>query len=307
VTAPRLAISIKTFLRNDCLFECVQAIRTHVDLPYRIYVADDGPVDEQKRALYESLRDEGHFVLELPYDVGASAGRNALLEHIDEELVLRLDDDFIVTEETDLRAMAEILLGVEDLGALSDLERERHGEKGVAAGQISLGQGDLEIRGRSLIRTLYDLDALEYERFGPYRFQRAGFTRNFLLIKREMLEEIRWNERLKIHGEHVDFMLRIQRHPRWDLAFTPDSIHLHAGPPASVLAEEYRLKRHGRDEKWGVLADEWGIRSISTRGGAARPLRTRVRGLLRRLGLRLGRPRRGQPARRNRAEGSRRA
>lgn len=307
MTDPRLAISIKTFLRNDCLFECVQAIRTHVDLPYRIYVADDGPIDEDKRALYRSLRDEGHFVLELPYDVGASAGRNSLLEHIDEELVLRLDDDFVVTEETDLRAMAEILRGVDDLGALSDLERERHGQKGVGAGQISLGQGDLEIRGRTLIRTLYDLDALAYEHVGPYRFRRAGFTRNFLLIKRELLEEIRWNERLKIHGEHVDFMLRIQRHPRWDLAFTPDSIHVHAGPPARLLTEQYRVMRHGRDDKWGVLAEEWGIRSISTRGGAARPFRSRVRGFLRRLSRRLGWPRRLQPAARSQRPGSRRA
>jgi hypothetical protein len=100
-----------------------------------------------------------------------------------------------------------------------------------------------------------------------------------------MLEEIRWEERLKIHGEHVDFMLQIQAHPRWKLAFTPESIHLHGGRHPRHLPEEYKKIRYRRDEKWDVLREKWGIEQIDFDEDVRSSIGRRARALLRRIGL----------------------
>jgi len=290
----RVAITIKTLLRESTLRETIDAIREHVrDVSYRIYVADDGPVSDTKRALYDELREQGHVVLELEPDVGASAARNALVERSVEEFVLRLDDDFVVGPETHLGKMVRILERVPELGALADLERDRHGWKGAPAGCIREAQGAMEILDRTLHCRFLDHQHVRWEKVDGLRFRRAGFTRNFLLLRRAMLEDgVRWDDRLKIHREHADFMLQIQRHPRWELAFTPESVHVHGGPPPGTLPAIYSEQRYrGEEEARRLFREKWGVDEIVThrpRRALSERLRRELRRALRRVGLGVG-------------------
>ena len=269
----RVALYIKTFLRNPCLFEVVDSIgRYGRDLDYRIYVTDDGEIDEERAGLYERLERDGHCVIRLPFDLGASAGRNAGLEYIEEPYVLRMDDDFVFTSWTRVERMIAVLEDCPEIGAVADLESQRYEGKGVEPGQISFGQGALAQYWTTLWKIPFDLRRLAWETAGEVRFARCQFARNFLLIRRRLLDEIRWDPRLKIRGEHVDFMLQIVRKSQWDLAFTPDSVHEHAGPaPARQpgLYQEYRYRDEGYQE---VLAEKWGFRRIMVDrvGGSSR-------------------------------------
>ncbi|HOP47868.1 MAG TPA: glycosyltransferase [Desulfobacteraceae bacterium] len=265
-----LAIMIKTFMRSDCLTKCIQSIESHVkDIPYRIYIADDGNIDSGKSELYDTLEKKGHFILKLPFDIGASAGRNALIPHIQEKYLLRLDDDFLFTTETHIDKMIYILDHVDNIGAISDLERQLTDGKGINAGSIqSSGQGFLRFYVGTLIKEYIDLSQIKYDYINSIRYCKCEFARNFLLIRRSMLEEIKWDEELKIQGEHVDFMMQIKNHPYWQLAFTPDSIHSHAGPPDADLPLNYLNMRNRKNEMWPILFRKWGIFNIASANGS---------------------------------------
>lgn len=258
-----IAVLIKTLDREEALLNCLRSVRERLDeqeLSHRIYVADDGPVSPAKREAYGRLRDRGHLVLEFDERVGASRARNELVDRLeDEAFVLRMDDDYELAGETDVAAMRSILERVSSLGAVADLERQVGDGKGLFSGQISDAQGFFERRGDVLVRRLLPPEAFDVDRAGPHRYARCDFTRNFLLIRRELLEEVRWDDRLTFAGEHADFLLQV-RASRWEAAFTPDSVHLHrddlggAGSgrtPWSARPGERRERRVFR-EKWGV-------------------------------------------------------
>lgn len=260
----KVAVLIKTLAREEALLNCVRSVREHLGeqgIAHRIYVADDGPVSSAKLDAYRQLRDEGHRVVEFEEEVGASRARNELVERLEEEdAVLRMDDDFELTAETDVSAMQSILERVSSLGAVADLERQIGLGKGVFSGEISDGQGFFERRGDLLVRRMLPPGTFEYERAGAHRYARCDFTRNMLLIRREVLEQVRWEERLPFAGEHEDFMLQL-REAEWDVAFTPDSIHRHRDDLAAAGRTESRAERsRKRAEAMKVFREKWGIR-----------------------------------------------
>lgn len=258
-----VALFIKTFLRNETLFEVVDSIHRHASaLDYRIYIADDGKVDPARANLYEQLEEQGHCIVRLPFDVGASAGRNAALRYIDEPYVLRMDDDFVFTDDTRVDLMIRVLAKDESIGAVADLEVQRHRDKGVQAGELSPFQGALHQHGSTLWKVPAVLDQIEWEVVDGVRIARCEFTRNFLLIRRALLDHLRWDHRLKIRGEHLDFMLQIVRRSEWDLAFTPDSRHVHAGPPGAKQPKGYSEYRYRNEGYRDVLYEKWGVRRI---------------------------------------------
>jgi GT2 family glycosyltransferase len=268
-----VAVFIKTMFRDQLLAQSLVSIRRYLPVPYRIYLADDGYVSPEKARCYERLRDGGHIVLELPERTGASAARNRLLGMLgDEPFVLRLDDDFELSSETNLLAVKRILERCVDLGAVAGLERQMGGGKGVPAGFISGSQGYMYRRGRALVKELVPLDRFVYEEVDGVPFARCGYTRNMLLIRRAVFEEVRWEERLPFFGEHEDFLLQLEQ-AGWGLAFTPVSVHLHNGEVTRDRGYA-RLKQRWPDHH-AVYRTKWGVDRIVLK----RPLRQRIRAL----------------------------
>lgn len=264
-----VAVLIKTLGREEALTNCVRSVRNRLGeqgISHRIYLADDGPVPEAKQRLYRRLRDEGHLVVEFAERVGGSRARNELADRLEEERwVLRMDDDFELAEETDVRAMRTILRDVPHLGVVADLERQIGDGKGVFSGQISRAQGFFEREGEILVSRLFPPAAFEYVWAGPHRYAHCDFTRNMLLIRREVLREVRWEERLPFAGEHEDFMLQLAE-AGWGIAFTPDSVHRHRDDLASAGPDGLREDRsRQRAEAIQVFAEKWGVRQRKVR------------------------------------------
>lgn len=291
---PEIAVLVKTRDRDEALFNCLRSVRIRLreqGFDHRIYLADDGPVSEVKAAAYERLREEGHVVLRFERDVGVGLARNVLADQLeDEPWVLRTDDDFQLTGETDVAAMRRILREVPELGLVADLERQVGDGKGVFSGQISDAQGFFERRGGTLVSRLLPPDAFTYRRAGGHRYALCDFTRNLLLIRRELLEEVRWEERLPFAGEHEDFLLQTAE-AGWKIGFTPDSVHRHRG---DLGARGWSLpraeRRRMREEALEVFREKWGVRRRTTRRGWKGTLRAglvRLKGTADRLARRL--------------------
>jgi len=264
----KIAILIKTYDREACLLNTLDSIAAFCDVPYRLYIADDGPISGTKRSRYDQLAREGHVILYFDRPTAVTGARNALTQQVeDEEFILRIDDDFEFFEETNLRAMLAVMRADPAIGVVADIEIQCGDGKGVKDGEYSPNQGFLEIRGNVLYKSLVPVSAWQWRTAGKHRYAYADHTRNFLLIRRSCIRACPWDERIFIEREHVDFLLSVSL-AGWKIAFTPDSAHKHRDDLAVRHAdEEYRLLRKTQPVSHSgvdVLYEKWGISEIKS-------------------------------------------
>lgn len=183
--ARRVTMTVKTFERPTVLRRCLASARTVFD--GRIVVADDSrmPVSDLG---------PGIDVLEMPFNSGVPAGRNAALDAVETELVFVSDDDIVFTAASDLVAAMNYL----DDNPEVDL--------------VALTRVDLP-RWRAV--EAHDADAL----FGgaaaplvPYGTLIGGLsvvpkTPQLYLARTASIQEVRWDERLRM-VDHRDFFSR---------------------------------------------------------------------------------------------------
>lgn len=276
-----LAIFIKTFLREEALFNCINSIEKNLEgISFTIYIADDSYyMSDEKRHLYKKILDEGHVVLELPFGIGVSESRNLLLQKLkDEKYILRLDDDFEINNETNILGMKQILDSNQKIGVIADLERQIGDGKGVFSGDINGWQGFLHIEDSSLIKKIVPLEKFVYSSLNGIKYSKCDLTRNMLLIKRDVFNEVKWDDNIKFDGEHEDFLLQL-KYSKWDLVFTPDSIHLHREDIQYKKSNEYqKIKQEDsftseKSISRKAFRDKWGINKITIK----RPLKETIK------------------------------
>lgn len=270
-----IAIFIKSMFRDRVLLNCVRSLQKYCDdSKVRFYIANEGKVSNTKQNLFDKLESKGHKVLKLPMGTGASKARNIMLNRLNEEqYVLRMDDDFEFSEETSLEKMKEVLDNNKEIGAIADLERQMGIGKGAFSGEISEWQGDLKLRGSTLIKELKLVDDFDFEKTDDIKYALCDYSRNMLLIKRELFNDIKWDDSLKFGGEHEDFLLQIKQ-SRWRLAFTPDSVHLHRDDlNREESTSDYKEKKFENKDTTNLMKDKWDIKTIVIR----RPLKSKLK------------------------------
>ncbi|MEX2411115.1 MAG: hypothetical protein WD607_07030 [Candidatus Paceibacterota bacterium] len=224
---PDLALLIKTSIGRPSLLWVLNSIKFNFkNYDYRIYISDENPLDDWKVDLYNKLTEEGHHIEVHEQGMRCGVARNLLVDHLnDEELILRMDDDFELGGEFNFEAMKEVLYVSDEIGFCSDFERQLGDNKGVKSGTIRPAGGEIIIKPSKIIKKFHS-PFVQYKKTGGFRYKTAEFTRNLLLIKREVLEKVKWDGELVFKGEHLDFMLAI-REANYKGAYTPDSIHYH--------------------------------------------------------------------------------
>ncbi|HYC56135.1 MAG TPA: glycosyltransferase [Candidatus Binatia bacterium] len=234
-------IIIKTFLRPDCLRRLVDSILSRYP-DACVSIADDGNPDQPTLEYYEDLRRRGHQVLLLPFHVGTSAGRNALVDATSRPFLLLLDDDFVFTEQTRVESLVEVLeadpnIGVASGALLDDgitLRRYEH--------RLRLEDGILH----------YDPILSAPRTIAGHACLDADIVLNFALFRREVFADVRWDHELKT-VEHTDFFLRLAR-TRWRV------VHVEG-----VLADHHRqapadYQRYRTDLRSdAIVRRKWGI------------------------------------------------
>lgn len=238
----------KTLKRPECLETLMWSILK--DYPRaRISIADDNKGFDKKFYvdLWKKLMDKGLKIKpvawNLPYDTGLSGCRNFLVDNTSGEYVLLLDDDFIFNENTKIMKMKEILDNNPDIGIV--------GGKVLNEGQETHFECELEKIGDVLYQRP---DNNEWKDCNGIKYKLTGCVLNFALIRRKLFEDIKWDEKIKIKGEHTDFYLRL-KNTDWKVAYCPEvSIdHKH------ISCGEYREMRM-RDNFFKLMLEKHGLR-----------------------------------------------
>ena len=263
----KLAVFIKTCHGRPSLLWVLESVKlTFKDIDYRIYISDEKPLDDWKVDLYDKLIEEGHHVEIHEQGINCGVARNLLIEQLnDEELVLRMDDDFELGGEFNFEAMKTVLHVSEEIGFCSDFERQLGDNKGVKSGSIRPAGGMFKINPPILTKKFHS--PFKKPRYiNGYRYILAEHTRNLLLIKRKLLGDVKWNEELLFRGEHEEFMLSIKEEGYLG-AYTPDSVHYHRDDLMQFRSKNENNKksvRRGDLEKKRVFYSKFGCKEVKT-------------------------------------------
>lgn len=244
-----IAVGIKTFMRAPVLWRSIEAIKTYCPYPYRLYIADDGPTDDNKQFRYQTLKAEGHSIITLPFDSGISVGRNAIVKAAHEDYILIADDDVALADAESLTNMKAVLDSTSEIGIVAAVIK---GEGGGYFASEGYAKGvRFERIGGLLKRVAASQHIQRVGENGPL-YRLADQVPNFFLAKREVLAEVPWDNRIRIEFEHLSFFLDLQK-TKWKAAvcLNANAIHLTSQPEKGYLlyrnnaSPAYFLQKHG--------------------------------------------------------------
>jgi len=219
-----IAIGIKTFLREASLFETLDAIAKHFPYPHKLYIADDGGTTDEKEYRYQKLEAAGHAIIRLPFNCGISVGRNEIVKRITEKYLLLMDDDIVLQDRESIEHMKTVLDSDKDIGLCSGM---LFGKNGEHIGNESYQKGlRFEIDRGILFR--YPAHK-EIHKTNGSMYILAEQVVNFFIAKKEIFDEVRWDNRIKVEWEHIDFFLRLKQ-THWKVAACLDTKALHLNP-----------------------------------------------------------------------------
>jgi len=201
----KIAIGIKTFMREETLFRVLDSIEKHFPYSYRLYIADDGDISEEKEYRYQQLEAGGHMIIKLPFNCGISVGRNEITRRATEDYILIMDDDIMLEDSESIKWMKEILDSKDDIGLCAGRIYQEDGEP-FGGKDYSRGL-KLEIDNGALFR---HRSTGNLSKVNGTLFNYADQVVNFFLAKREIFNDVRWDDRIKIEYEHMDFFLNLK-------------------------------------------------------------------------------------------------
>lgn len=250
------AIGIKTFMRDAVLYKTIDAYHqmlAKLGLPYRFYVADDGPQDDAKLAFYGKLKTDGHMVITLPFDSGISFGRNAIIKQVKEDYILITDDDVVIRDAESIKRMKAVLDSDDTIGLVAAVLKY---ERGAYFSGENYAKGlRLERRGRLLARIAAPREVRETA--DGVKFVLADQVPNIFLAKRDVFKDVVWDGRIKIEYEHMDFFLELKK-TRWRAAVCLDAEAFHL---ISEVSSEYN--RHRRTTPMAYFLQKHELGSIA--------------------------------------------
>ena len=241
----KVAVLIKTCQGRPSLVWTITSVMQGLkDKDFRLYISDEEPLDEWKERLYDLLAEKGHHIEMQKRGISCCIARNKLLGSLnDEELVLRMDDDFELGGEFRFSSLESIIHSSEEIGFCSDYERQMGNGKNVRSGSIRPAGGNFIVSPPKLIKKFHS-PFRKHRHEAGIRYSIAEHTRNLLLLKREVVDKVKWNEQLLFWGEHEDFMMSI-REAGYKGAYTPDSIHYHRDDLASYRHSDFEQASSG--------------------------------------------------------------
>ncbi len=197
----KIAIGIKTFLRDDCLYNTIEAIRTNLP-DAQMIIADCGDHTEEKEGVYADLAREGHHTIQLPFDAGFGAMSNAIASALTRPYLLMGSDDFDFSP----RKVRDDVQRLEWI-----LEKDR--SVSIASGRVNDCPYEftlIESYHYGEIREIPVNCSSAGHGYGDYLY--VDLTVNYSLIRNKVLDVVRWDDDVRIGGgEHGAFFVDCQR------------------------------------------------------------------------------------------------
>ncbi len=178
----------------------------------------------------------------LPYDIGVSAGRNALVDRVTTPYLLLLDDDYVFTEATSIETMVSTMEEFPQIDILAGVVVDRGRKPRRICRTTRLVDGVL-LRSR-----------VPKAQIGPIRFW--DYVPQFFLAKTDAVRRVRWRDAYKIGGEHEAFFLDAQAHGVTVAEHTGVVIH-----HFQRRTDWYRAKRNRRCRDYeAMFMSDFGIK-----------------------------------------------
>ncbi len=194
-----VTFGITTFGRPELLTNLIRSIYRRYPLA-RIVVANNG---KEQLNVPDSVT-----LLNLPFDCGLSRARNALVDELSTKYLLILEDDFLFTDETTIEPLVEVLEADPEVGAVGGALRSFYGRVAAYALDIEVFRDTMYVREATHRLKLTP-------RGLPYRL--CDMIWNFALFRKEMLNDHRWIDRLKV-GEHCPYYHQVKLAAKWRVA-----------------------------------------------------------------------------------------
>ena len=230
-----LTIIIKTLLRPAELEACIESIHKTCGTDIKIYVADDSP----PKTINPRTDIDEYFIL--PYDSGASYGRNYMVDRVKTKYLMVIDDDtvFLPTTKKHIDNALSIL---ENHGNI-DLVGGR--EEGVA------WYGSMKIENNIL---MLDLGSSTKAIDG---YPLYDFVPQIYIARTDKIASIQWDNELKT-AEHEDFFWRAKG--KLNCIFLPHFIVINS----HALNKEY-IKHRNRQYYTNLWHEKIGVKETHMR------------------------------------------
>jgi len=244
---------IKTFHRDQYMFNCVKTLKASYP-EIHVIVVDDGQPSEEKRAKLTALGVEQY--VPMAFNQGLCVGRNTGCKLVETPYVLIGDDDFTYSPACRLENLLSCM-------SVSDL----------AAGAVTLGpDGHMQhYEGYFNLQSdggmVYKSATGNYLQHGSVRYEYVDLAFNFFIAKIEPVRSVLWDENIKVMYEHSDFFMRF-KNAGYKVVYCPDSIvgHKTLQLQDSSTYKEGRFCKADRLTFWNkwnfpYMVDMGGIRS----------------------------------------------
>lgn len=247
---PSYQIVIKSFRRFKCLYLLVTSILKHYP-EASIVIADDSFENPEVDlpALAREIKSIPNVTwVQLSFNAGLSAGRNAAVKATTADVVLMCDDDYVFTRETRIENMLAVLAERNDIDVVAGCVRF----DGVnATGWHCLlnwfDDGPL---------TAVRLNTLWQDTSGV-RHRATDLALNWYAARRDTLVRVPWDNQFKIVMEHIDHFMCLKA-AGVKVHYTPDCIVGHE--PRS--SEDYGPFRMQDVDAYRVaFLKKWNIKS----------------------------------------------
>jgi glycosyltransferase involved in cell wall biosynthesis len=244
---PEIALGTKIFSRVDKLEGLLNSVS---DAPIdSVYIADDGKPNEEKKALYEDSYEFDLEVLDLEYDAGVGPGRNRIVEASDEPYLLMVDCDHEIPPDVD--RLFHQLKARPDLGGVAGLLFERGKIRGVCH--------DLYRRDDVLVRDVREKKKVH--RVAGYPLVEYDFVPNVILLRRECLEDCKWDPEYVIGKNHLDFFFTYKQETDWSFAVNPVVLFDHyPGGDTTYTTNRDSMEKLTTSKRY--FLDKWDLRAI---------------------------------------------
>jgi GT2 family glycosyltransferase len=195
----RISIGIKTFLRDEKLFLALASI--YKALPdAHIIIADDGEMSNVKAICYDRFQEDGHTVIQLPFDNGFGKKSNAIINNLERDYLLVASDDF------DFSA-PDVVVGVEKMLAVLD----QNPELSIVSGRLR-NRGPYEFYFHENARIIHEVPCNFDSYLDGFKWGECDVTFNYSLIRKEVFEKIKFDDEEIIgEGGHGAFFYDVKK------------------------------------------------------------------------------------------------
>lgn len=255
-----LAIGLNTFIRDENLKRFVASCQTFYP-ELKIYIIEQGRIEEPKKKFYEYLQDEGHVIHQIPFDSGISYAREELRKIVEEPYLMYMQDDFIVVYETKIYNMLHVLKSDKKLGVVcGGLISCRKEIDPIPTNPIIHGHFLNKCDNTLLympIDYLFKLNLLNWRKTKckGLRYVYCDISWDFSIWDLKAQENL-FDSNVHVQ-EHSHVYLNIKKENKYRVAYTPESVIVHTHDRSDKEYEGFR-KRQDID----YLLEYWKIKDM---------------------------------------------